>query len=91
MQYGNIHKSAKNKNQQHFVGLIIGGAGVGGNTSNMGMVATGNPESVRGANNNEGSVENERVGEDIQMMNIPAEGNADHLNKSTKLTLSSKK
>lgn len=57
----------------------------------MGMVATGNPESVRGANHNEGSVENERVGEDIQMMNIPAEGNADHLNKSTKLTLSSKK
>jgi hypothetical protein len=57
----------------------------------MGMVASGNAESVRGANNNEGSIENERAGEDIQMMNIPAEGNADHLNKSTKLTLSSKK
>ena len=57
----------------------------------MGMVASGNAESVRGANNNEWSIENERAGEDIQMMNIPAEGNADHLNKSTKLTLSSKK
>lgn len=57
----------------------------------MGMVASGNAESVRGPNNNEGSIENERAGEDIQMMNIPAEGNADHLNKSTKLTLSSKK
>jgi hypothetical protein len=31
----------------------------------MGMVATGNAESVRGANNNEGSIENERAGEDI--------------------------
>jgi hypothetical protein len=65
MQYGNIHKSAKNKNQQHFVGLIIGGAGVGVNPNNMGMVASGNAESLRGANNNEGSIENERVGEDI--------------------------
>lgn len=30
-------------------------------------------------------------GEDLIMMNIPREGNADQLNKSTKLTLSSKK
>ena len=29
------------------------------------MVAPGNAESVRGANNNEGSIENEKVGEDI--------------------------
>lgn len=29
--------------------------------------------------------------EDLMMMNIPREGNADQLNKSTKLTLSSKK
>ena len=33
----------------------------------------------------------ENVGEDLLMMNIPREGNADQLNKSTKLTLSSKK
>lgn len=31
----------------------------------MGLVASGNAESVRGANNNEGSIENERAGEDI--------------------------
>jgi len=31
------------------------------------------------------------IGEDLIMMNIPIEGNADQLNKSTKLTLSSKK
>lgn len=57
------------------------------------MAAAGNAEheSIRGANNNEGSIENEKAGEDILMMNIPAEGNADYLNKSTKLTLSSKK
>lgn len=36
-----------------------------------------------------GEVENN--GEDLLMMNIPREGNADQLNKSTKLTLSSKK
>lgn len=29
--------------------------------------------------------------EDLMMMNIPREGNADQLNKSTKLTMSSKK
>jgi hypothetical protein len=29
--------------------------------------------------------------EDVNMMNIPREGNADKLNKSVKLTLSSKK
>ena len=33
----------------------------------------------------------ENNGEDLLMMNIPREGNADELNKSTKLTLSSKK
>jgi hypothetical protein len=31
------------------------------------------------------------AGEDVLIMNIPREGNADALNKSTKLTLSSKK
>eukprot|EP00356_Strombidium_inclinatum_P014264 CAMPEP_0170482576 /NCGR_PEP_ID=MMETSP0208-20121228/2534_1 /TAXON_ID=197538 /ORGANISM="Strombidium inclinatum, Strain S3" /LENGTH=39 /DNA_ID= /DNA_START= /DNA_END= /DNA_ORIENTATION= len=31
------------------------------------------------------------AGEDLLMMNIPGEGNAEQLNKSTKLTLSSKK
>jgi hypothetical protein len=33
----------------------------------------------------------DQMGEDLIMMNIPREGNADQLNKSTKLTLSSKK
>lgn len=33
----------------------------------------------------------DNCGEDIIMMNIPREGNAEQLNKSTKLTLSSKK
>ena len=33
----------------------------------------------------------DNAGEDLIMMNIPREGNADQLNKSTKLTLSSKK
>lgn len=45
------------------------------------------------ANNNEQpeQVDPENAGEDVIMMNIPREGNADQLNKSTKLTLSSKK
>ena len=38
-----------------------------------------------------GANEFDNLGEDLIMMNIPREGNADHLNKSTKLTLSSKK
>ena len=33
----------------------------------------------------------DNLGEDMLMMNIPGEGNAEQLNKSTKLTLSSKK
>ena len=33
----------------------------------------------------------DNLGEDVLMMNIPGEGNAEQLNKSTKLTLSSKK
>lgn len=41
---------------------------------------SGNGNENEGANN-----------EDLIMMNIPREGNADQLNKSTKLTMSSKK
>jgi hypothetical protein len=37
------------------------------------------------------TLEFENHGDDIIIMNIPREGNADLLNKSTKLTLSSKK
>jgi hypothetical protein len=33
----------------------------------------------------------DNLGEDLLMMNIPGEGNAEQLNKSTKLTLTSKK
>lgn len=42
-----------------------------------------------GAATSPGELDN--LGEDLLMMNIPREGNADQLNKSTKLTLSSKK
>lgn len=84
----------------------IGGNQNGTNNSNMGMYAQNNegenlqvPHSANGANgsNNTGSgnqnanADIENVGEDLLMMNIPREGNADQLNKSTKLTLSSKK
>ena len=43
------------------------------------------------ANNSGKEADIDNVGEDLIMMNIPREGNADQLNKSTKLTLSSKK
>jgi hypothetical protein len=46
----------------------------------------------RGGNHPAGSPsEFDNPGEDLIMMNIPREGYADQLNKSTKLTLSSKK
>ena len=46
----------------------------------------------RGGNHPAGSPsEFDNPGEDLIMMNIPREGNADQLKKSTKLTLSSKK
>lgn len=68
MTYGNIHKSAKNKNQQHFVGLVVGGQGLVANNGNIAMVGPGNGdhESIKGAgNNNEGSVENEKAVDDL--------------------------
>ena len=75
--------------------LTIGGSGINSsmfagvpsannNNSNLGMYNQTDLEKA-------GNAENENNGEDLLMMNIPREGNADQLNKSTKLTLSSKK
>ena len=80
--------------------LTIGGSGINSsmfagvpsannNNSNLGMYqnnATGEQEKQ-----GNGNADMENNGEDLLMMNIPREGNADQLNKSTKLTLSSKK
>jgi hypothetical protein len=76
------------------MGLTVGGSGINTssvlgaptNNSNMGMYA---PDQEKG--NGPGQNEFDAMGEDLIMMNIPREGNADQLNKSTKLTLSSKK
>lgn len=69
---------------------MIGGIGQGQNTnnSNMGMYSA-IVDHDKGNGPNQGEFDNQ--GEDLIMMNIPREGNADQLNKSTKLTLSSKK
>ena len=58
------------------------------NNSNLAMYSNnvGDVEKVLS-----GNADMENNGEDLLMMNIPREGNADQLNKSTKLTLSSKK
>lgn len=80
--------------------LTIGGSGINSsmfagvpsanhNNSNLGMYqnnAAGEQEKQ-----GNGNIDMENNGEDLLMMNIPREGNADQLNKSTKLTLSSKK
>ena len=80
--------------------LTIGGSGINSsmfagvpsannNNSNLGMYqnnAAGEQEKQ-----GNGNADMENNGEDLLMMNIPREGNADQLNKSTKLTLSSKK
>ena len=78
------------------MGLTVGGSGintssmigVATNNSNMGMYAQ-DPEKANGPQGQVGDLD--QMGEDLIMMNIPREGNADQLNKSTKLTLSSKK
>ena len=57
----------------------------------MGMYNANNPADQDKANNSGKEADIDNVGEDLIMMNIPREGNADQLNKSTKLTLSSKK
>ena len=74
--------------------LTIGGSGI--NSSMFaGVPSANNAGSNLGMYNNAGeekpNVDMENNGEDLLMMNIPREGNADQLNKSTKLTLSSKK
>ena len=78
------------------MGLTVGGSGI--NTSSMIGVATNNSnmgmynaEADKGNGPQGQPGENDQMGEDLIMMNIPREGNADQLNKSTKLTLSSKK
>ena len=73
---------------------MIGGINAtaqGTNNSNLGMYPGG---AVNTDNDMKGTGqvnEFDNLGEDLIMMNIPREGNAEHLNKSTKLTLSSKK
>jgi len=57
----------------------------------MGMYNANNAADQDKANNSGKEADIDNVGEDLIMMNIPREGNADQLNKSTKLTLSSKK
>lgn len=57
----------------------------------MGMYNANNAAGEDKANNSGKEADIDNVGEDLIMMNIPREGNADQLNKSTKLTLSSKK
>ena len=77
--------------------LTIGGSGI--NNSMLGGVSSANNAgSNLGMYQNQNyaldenrNVDMENNGEDLMMMNIPREGNADQLNKSTKLTLSSKK
>ena len=56
------------------------------NNSHLGMY-----QNVSGDQDKQLGNDVENNGEDLLMMNIPREGNADQLNKSTKLTLSSKK
>lgn len=100
-----IHSSAKHQKgpqQSNVMGMTVGGSGIntssmlgginaqGTNNSNLGMYAGGvhnTDHDLRAGGPNEF----DNLGEDLIMMNIPREGNADHLNKSTKLTLSSKK
>ena len=67
------------------------GGGQGTNNSNMGMYNANNMPDQEKGNNSGNGADLDNVGEDLIMMNIPREGNADQLNKSTKLTLSSKK
>ena len=78
--------------------LTIGGSGINSsmfagvpsannNNSNLGMYQNAGDLEKQG----NGNADMENNGEDLLMMNIPREGNADQLNKSTKLTLSSKK
>lgn len=92
-----------NPNMMQVVGAgtnLISGVGVlqnsqpsNGNVNN-GLSQNNNSQVYTGVNDVESekrhTLENEYQNEDM-MMNIPREGNADQLNKSTKLTLSSKK
>lgn len=70
-------------------GLTVGGQGIGQQNTGVYGLASAEHDSVRGMQDtNQGDNANQ---EDLIMMNIPREGNAEQLNKSTKLTLSSKK
>jgi hypothetical protein len=83
---------------QNMMGITLGSQGL----NNMSLVGAHPPNihNLNGQMNNShlytggNEIESdkvENVNEDMLMMNIPREGNADQLNKSTKLTLSSKK
>ena len=81
------------------IGNVSTNGGQPGTHSNMGMYSGGNnvgetDQEIQKINrtNPVGSPNDfDNLGEDLIMMNIPREGNAEQLNKSTKLTLSSKK
>ena len=82
--------SAKHNKQQHLMGLTIGGQGINSqNTS--GIAGLQNNSQMDHDSMRMNNLDQDQLGEDFIMMNIPREGNADQLNKSTKLTLSSKK
>ena len=99
--FTSIHSSAKTNKQ--LMGLTIGAHSSMGNSSHLqgiGASTTNNAagQALYSGGNNDSEVraaiqaaEFDNNGEDLIMMNIPREGNADQLNKSTKLTLSSKK
>ena len=87
------------------MGMTVGGSGIntnsmigginataqGTNNSNLGMYPGGVNNTDNDMKGTGQGNEFDNLGEDLIMMNIPREGNAEHLNKSTKLTLSSKK
>ena len=72
------------------MGLTIGGSGIGTHNAS-GIAGVNNQSQMDNDSMRIPMNENDALGEDLIMMNIPREGNADQLNKSTKLTLSSKK
>jgi hypothetical protein len=83
------------------IGKVIGigmGSGQASVANNSQMYTAGNeiepdfhaPQLTKKSQQPSGN-DNDPANEDIIMMNIPREGFADQLNKSTKLTLSSKK
>lgn len=87
-QYSNLHASAKAKSNMG--GLTIGGQGIGHQSNSQGR-HTHNQHYPALENDSMIAEEAAHGNQEDQHMAIPREGNAYQLNKSTKLTLSSKK